>query len=140
MLYKLVLNYVDIFSFLNVFKYLTVRTGLAMFTSMVIVFLIGTPFINFFSAKQITNPIREDGPDEHIIKKIGTPPIVGVPIFLIICSSGPSSLIGLIICRTEKKFINGVPITNTTSMDVNIASPVLTVKYLKTLRNEKIST
>jgi len=51
MLYKLILNYVDIFSFLNVFKYLTVRTGLAMFTSMVIVFLIGTPFINFFSDK-----------------------------------------------------------------------------------------
>ena len=82
MLYKLILNYVDIFSFLNVFKYLTVRTGLAMFTSMVIVFLIGTPFINFFSAKQITNPIREDGPDEHIIKKIGTPTMGGVLILV----------------------------------------------------------
>ena len=82
MLYKLILNYVDIFSFLNVFKYLTVRTGLAMFTSMVIVFLIGTPFINFFSTKQITNPIREDGPDEHIIKKIGTPTMGGVLILI----------------------------------------------------------
>ncbi len=87
MLYKLILNYVDIFSFLNVFKYLTVRTGLAMFTSMVIVFLIGTPFINFFSAKQITNPIREDGPDEHIIKKIGTPTMGGVLILLGLFSS-----------------------------------------------------
>ena len=48
MLYNFILNYVDVFSFLNVFKYLTVRTGLAMFTSMIIVFLIGTPFINFF--------------------------------------------------------------------------------------------
>ena len=82
MLYKLILNYVDIFSFLNVFKYLTVRTGLAMFTSMLIVFLIGTPFINFFSARQIINPIREDGPDEHIIKKIGTPTMGGVLILL----------------------------------------------------------
>ena len=82
MLYKLILNYVDIFSILNVFKYLTVRTGLAMFTSMVIVFLIGTPFINFFSTKQITNPIREDGPDEHIIKKIGTPTMGGVLILI----------------------------------------------------------
>ena len=63
MLYNLILNYVDIFSFLNVFKYLTVRTGLAMFTSMFVVFLIGTPFINFFSARQIVDPIREDGPD-----------------------------------------------------------------------------
>ena len=82
MLYKLILNYVDIFSFLNVFKYLTVRTGLAMFTSMLVVFLIGTPFINFFSVRQITNPIREDGPNEHIIKKIGTPTMGGVLILV----------------------------------------------------------
>ena len=38
MLYFLFINLVDYFSFLNVFKYLTVRTGLAMFTSMIIVF------------------------------------------------------------------------------------------------------
>ena len=87
MLYKFFLNYVDIFSFLNVFKYLTVRTGLAMFTSMLVVFLIGTPFINFFSARQIINPIREDGPDEHIIKKIGTPTMGGVLILLGLFSS-----------------------------------------------------
>ena len=82
MLYKFILDYVDFFSFLNVFKYLTVRTGLAMFTSMIVVFLIGTPFINFFSAKHITNPIREDGPDDHIIKKIGTPTMGGVLILI----------------------------------------------------------
>ena len=82
MLYKLIVNYVDLFSFLNVFKYLTVRTGLAMFTSMAIVFLIGTPFINFFSSKRILDPIREDGPNEHIIKKIGTPTMGGVLILL----------------------------------------------------------
>tara|TARA_B100001971_G_C18148079_1_gene514247 strand:- start:83 stop:1168 length:1086 start_codon:yes stop_codon:yes gene_type:complete len=87
MLYKLILNYVDIFSFLNVFKYLTVRTGLAMFTSMLVVFVIGTPFINFFSARQIINPIREDGPDEHIIKKIGTPTMGGVLILVGLFSS-----------------------------------------------------
>ena len=87
MLYKFILNYVDIFSFLNIFKYLTVRTGLAMFTSMLVVFLIGTPFINFFSARQIINPIREDGPDEHIIKKIGTPTMGGVLILVGLFSS-----------------------------------------------------
>ena len=78
MLYSLILNFVDNFTFLNVFKYLTVRTGLAMFTSMFVVFLIGTPFINFFSSKQILDPIREDGPSDHIIKKIGTPTMGGV--------------------------------------------------------------
>ena len=82
MLYKFILDYVEIFTFLNVFKYLTVRTGLAMFTSLFFVFAIGTPFINFFSAKHITNPIREDGPDDHIIKKIGTPTMGGLLILI----------------------------------------------------------
>jgi len=77
MLYSFISNFVDTFSFLNVFKYLTVRTGLAMFTSMFVVFLIGTPFINFFSTKQILNPIREDGPSDHIIKKVDTPTMGG---------------------------------------------------------------
>ena len=82
MLYNLILNFVDQYTFLNVFKYLTFRTGLAMFTSMAIVLLIGTPFINFFSTRQILDPIREDGPTEHIIKKIGTPTMGGVLILI----------------------------------------------------------
>ena len=82
MLYNLFLNLVDTFSFLNVFKYLTVRTGLAMFTSMLVVFLVGTPFINYFAHKQIHNPIRQDGPQEHIIKKIGTPTMGGLLILM----------------------------------------------------------
>ena len=77
MLYSFILNFVDTFSFLNVFKYLTVRTGLAMFTSMFVVFLIGTPFISFFSTKKILDPIREDGPSDHIIKKADTPTMGG---------------------------------------------------------------
>jgi len=82
MLYSFILELIDQYTFLNVFKYLTFRTGLAMFTSMLVVFLIGTPFINFFSARQILDPIREDGPSEHIIKKIGTPTMGGVLILL----------------------------------------------------------
>ena len=82
MLYNLILEFVDQHTFLNVFKYLTFRTGLAMFTSMMIVLLIGTPFINFFSARQILNPIRDDGPTDHIIKKIGTPTMGGLLILI----------------------------------------------------------
>ena len=82
MLYSLFLSLVDTFSFLNVFKYLTVRTGLAMFTSMIIVFIIGNPFINFFSSKKIHDPIRKDGPEDHIVRKIGTPTMGGVLILL----------------------------------------------------------
>ena len=82
MLYNLILDFIDQYTFLNVFKYLTFRTGLAMFTSMLIVLIIGTPFINFFSARQILDPIREDGPTDHIIKKIGTPTMGGVLILI----------------------------------------------------------
>ena len=78
MLYNFLLNFVDLFSFLNVFKYITFRTGLAVFTSLVIVLLIGSPFIKFFANKAITNPIRDDGPSDHIIKKIGTPTMGGL--------------------------------------------------------------
>ena len=82
MLYSFLISLVDTYSFLNVFKYLTVRTGLAMFTSMIVVFIVGAPFIKYFSFKQIHNPIRKDGPEEHIIRKIGTPTMGGLLILL----------------------------------------------------------
>ena len=68
MLYQFLLNFVDTFTFLNVFKYITFRTGLSLFTSLIIVLIIGGPFINFFSTKKIINPIRNDGPEDHIVK------------------------------------------------------------------------
>ena len=82
MLYQFLLNFVDTFGFLNVFKYLTFRTGLSVFTSLLIVLIIGGPFIKFFSNQKIYNPIRDDGPEDHIIKKIGTPTMGGVIILL----------------------------------------------------------
>ena len=78
MLYNFLLNFVDIFSFLNVFIYITFRTGLAVFTSLIIVLVIGNPFIQYFANKDITNPIRDDGPSDHIVKKIGTPTMGGL--------------------------------------------------------------
>ena len=53
-----------------------------MFTSMIVVFIVGSPFINYFEKKQIHNPIRKDGPEEHIIKKIGTPTMGGLLILM----------------------------------------------------------
>ena len=82
MLYKLLLDFVETYTFLNVFKYLTVRTGLAVFTSMFVVFLIGGPFIKFFSNQKFIDPIRDDGPKDHLIKKINTPTMGGVLILI----------------------------------------------------------
>ena len=78
MLYNFLLNFVEYFTFLNVFKYITFRTGLSVFTSLFIVLIIGSPFIKYFSSRKILNPIRTDGPSDHIIKKIGTPTMGGV--------------------------------------------------------------
>ena len=82
MLYELLLRYVESFTFLNVFKYITFRTGLAFFTSLLITLIIGGPFIKFFSNRKIFNPIREDGPSDHVVKKIGTPTMGGVIILI----------------------------------------------------------
>ena len=82
MLFSLFSNLVDILSFFNVFKYLTVRTGLSMFTSMIVVFIVGNPLIRYFSVNQIHNPIRDDGPSEHVVKKIGTPTMGGLMILM----------------------------------------------------------
>ena len=82
MLYNFLLEFVDIFSFLNVFKYITFRTGLAVFTSLILVLIIGGPFIKIVSENKIVNPIRDDGPGDHIIKKIGTPTMGGLVILV----------------------------------------------------------
>ena len=52
MLYSLFSNLVDNYPIFNVFRYLTVRTGLSMFTSMLVVFFIGNPIINYFASKK----------------------------------------------------------------------------------------
>ena len=82
MLYNFLTSYSDTYSFLNFFNFLTVRTGLAVITAMLIVFVIGDKFIIYFSTKKITNPIRTDGPKDHLIKKIGTPTMGGLLILI----------------------------------------------------------
>ena len=82
MLYNFLISLVDQFSGLNVFRYLTFRTGLSVISSMMIVFLIGGTFIKFIESHKITGPIREDGPIDHIVKKAGTPTMGGLLILI----------------------------------------------------------
>tara|TARA_Y100000590_G_scaffold320578_1_gene362942 strand:- start:1373 stop:2458 length:1086 start_codon:yes stop_codon:yes gene_type:complete len=81
-LYNFLISLVDQFSALNVFRYLTFRTGLSVMSSMIIVFLIGGPFIRFIESHKFTGPIRDDGPQEHIVKKVGTPTMGGLLILI----------------------------------------------------------
>tara|TARA_Y100001958_G_C21218977_1_gene544338 strand:- start:126 stop:1211 length:1086 start_codon:yes stop_codon:yes gene_type:complete len=82
MLFHFLTSLVEQYSFLNVFKYLTFRTGLSVMTSLLVVFIIGGPLIKIFSEKMITGPIRQDGPIDHIVKKSGTPTMGGVIILI----------------------------------------------------------
>jgi len=82
MFYSFLTSLAENYSFLNVFKYITFRTGLSVITSFTIVFLIGEPLIKIFRKNQISGPIRQDGPIDHIIKKSGTPTMGGLIIIL----------------------------------------------------------
>jgi len=79
MLYALV-NFSDQFGPLNVFRYITFRTGGAIMTALLFVFLFGPAIIDLLRLKQGKGqPIREDGPATHFSKK-GTPTMGGLMI------------------------------------------------------------
>ncbi|MEO0545239.1 MAG: phospho-N-acetylmuramoyl-pentapeptide-transferase [Pseudomonadota bacterium] len=70
----------DQVQFLNVFRYITFRTGAALITSAFIVFLFGPRIINTLKVRQGNGqPIRADGPQTHL-KKAGTPTMGGLMI------------------------------------------------------------
>lgn len=70
----------EYFKFLNLFRYITFRTGAALFTSALIVFLFGPTIINSLRIRQGKGqPIRADGPQTHF-KKAGTPTMGGLMI------------------------------------------------------------
>src|SRR5437870_4193748 len=59
---------------LNVFRYITFRTGGAMVTGALFVFLFGPWIIDHLRLRQGKGqPIRSDGPASHLIAKKGTP-------------------------------------------------------------------
>jgi phospho-N-acetylmuramoyl-pentapeptide-transferase len=66
---------------LNVLRYITFRTGGAMITAMVFVFLFGPAIIDQLRLKQGKGqPIRSDGPQSHLVTKKGTPTMGGLMI------------------------------------------------------------
>ena len=67
----------------NVIRYITFRAGAATMTAMFVCFLFGPVIIRWLKARQQNGqPIREDGPESHLIKKKGTPTMGGVMILL----------------------------------------------------------
>ncbi|ODN71561.1 phospho-N-acetylmuramoyl-pentapeptide-transferase [Methylobrevis pamukkalensis] len=67
-------------SVLNVFRYITFRTGAAVMTALLFVFLFGPMIISSLRLRQGKGqPIRADGPQSHLLKA-GTPTMGGLMI------------------------------------------------------------
>lgn len=81
MLYYLYLKLFETFSATRVFRYITIRSLLALMISFFIVLVLGKPFINYLKSKKCIEDIRDDGPSTHFCKK-GTPTMGGVLIVI----------------------------------------------------------
>lgn len=86
MLYHLLYPLHEIYSFFNVFRYITFRTIYAAITALVICFVAGPWLIRKLQDLQIGQIIRTDGPDSHIAKK-GTPTMGGILIIFAVTIS-----------------------------------------------------
>jgi phospho-N-acetylmuramoyl-pentapeptide-transferase len=68
-------------SIFNIFRYITFRTGGALITALLFVFLFGPMIIRSLRVRQGKGqPIRKDGPERHLIQKQGTPTMGGLMI------------------------------------------------------------
>ena len=64
---------------LNLLRYLTFRSGLALITAQLTVVAMGSRFIRWMQARQGRGqPIRTDGIERHVVEKAGTPTMGGL--------------------------------------------------------------
>ena len=62
----------------NVFRYITFRTAWGMLTGLAITYLVFPRFIEWMKQKRVDQIIRSDGPESHLLNKVGTPTMGGV--------------------------------------------------------------
>ena len=88
MLYNILSPYFDQYDFFNLFRYISFRSGGAFFTALIICFIIGPQIIKFLKARQKKGqPIRDDGPQSHLLTKKGTPTMGGIMIIISLLAS-----------------------------------------------------
>jgi phospho-N-acetylmuramoyl-pentapeptide-transferase len=81
--YHFLVPLADRFEAFNVFRYLTFRTGGAVVTALLVSFVMGPPLIRWLKLRQGKGqPIRDDGPQRHVIEKQGTPTMGGLLILI----------------------------------------------------------
>src|SRR5205085_7072229 len=88
MLYPLLYPFADQFQVFNLFRYITFRSGGAYVTALLISLLLGPRIIAWLKSKQHNGqPIRLDGPQQHLVRKKGTPTMGGFLILLALTTS-----------------------------------------------------
>lgn len=76
MLYYIQQLFITEYSYLRIFKSISIRMGIAFFLSLIFVIFLGKPFIKWLKTKKVSDTIREDGPDHGL--KQGTPTMGGL--------------------------------------------------------------
>ena len=84
----LLVDFSDKVQLFNVFRYITFRTGGALITSALIVFMFGPTIIDSLRLRQGKGqPIRADVPASHLVSKKGTPTMGGMLILFAVTVS-----------------------------------------------------
>jgi phospho-N-acetylmuramoyl-pentapeptide-transferase len=88
MLYELMMSLKGSVPGANLFSYITFRAGGAVMTALIISFILGPWVIDNLRMRQGKGqPIREDGPQSHLVTKVGTPTMGGLLILLAVMAS-----------------------------------------------------
>ena len=121
-------NFTSYFSFLNLFTYITFRTGGAILTALFFSLIFGETLIKFLSSLQPTGqPFRSDGPERHIIEKAGTPTMGGVLIL-------SSILVSVFIWSDLKNIFIWITLLSTFSF--GLIGLIDDYKKIRTLKND----
>ena len=72
----------DIMPGTNVFRYISFRTAWGMITALMVSYLVFPGFIRWMKQRKVDQIIRSDGPESHLLNKVGTPTMVAIATLL----------------------------------------------------------
>lgn len=82
MLYHLMPLLSDVLPGVNVFVYISFRTAWGVVTALLFTYLLFPWFIKWMRSRKVSQIIRDDGPESHLLTKVGTPTMGGIPLLL----------------------------------------------------------
>lgn len=83
----------------SVFRYITFRTAWGIITALLLAYVAFPYFIDWMKQQRMAQIIRSDGPESHLLSKVGTPTMGGVCILLSVAAAT------LIWARLDEPFI-----------------------------------